>query len=70
LSLVENEKAKPSLGLVNKIEQEFDVPAAFLLWNADFQSRQDDSDLSERYKKLGEQMRELVTTLVRRKMGA
>src|SRR5690348_3394811 len=68
LSLVENEKAKPSLALLQRIQEEFDVPPSFLLWNAHFQSRQLDPDLRERYQKLGEQITELATTLIRRKM--
>jgi transcriptional regulator with XRE-family HTH domain len=68
LSLVENQKATPSLALVEKIEQEFDVPASFLLWNARFHTRQHDPEIADRYRKLGEQITELVTTIIRRKM--
>jgi len=68
LSLVENEKGKPSLTLLEKIQDQFDVPPSFLLWTARFESRSHDPDITERYQKLGEQITELATTLIRRKM--
>jgi transcriptional regulator with XRE-family HTH domain len=70
LSQVENQKAKPSLSLLEKIQKEFDVPPSFLLWNAHFQSQQKDPELSERYRKIGDQITEIATTLIRRKMRA
>lgn len=70
LSLVENGRAKPSLTVLERIQSAFDVPVSFLLWNAQFQSKQQDAEITERYRKLGENMMELATTLIRRKMRA
>jgi transcriptional regulator with XRE-family HTH domain len=70
VSLLENNHATPKLALLTRIESEFDVPAAFILWNSKFESKKNDRDLSERYRKLGEQMTELAITLIRRRRGA
>lgn len=70
LSLLENDKAVPRLSLLRRIEERFDVPAAFIVWNANFQARRTDPELSERYRRLGEQMVELATTLIRRRQRA
>jgi transcriptional regulator with XRE-family HTH domain len=70
LSLLENGKATPRLQLLKQIEEQFDVPASFIVWNAHFTGRQTDPELSERYRRLGEQMTELAITLIRRRHGA
>jgi transcriptional regulator with XRE-family HTH domain len=67
LSLLENNKATPKLALLDRIQDRFDVPASFIVWNAHFQSRKTDPELSERYRRLGEQMTELAITLIKRR---
>ena len=67
LCMLEKSKARPSLVLLQEIEKHFDVPASFLVWNAHFESKRSDPDVSERYRKIGEQLLELATTLIRRK---
>jgi len=71
LSLLENDKATPKLSLLKKIEDQFDVPTSFIVWNTSFQKRKKrDAELSERYRRIGEQMTELVITLIRRRTSA
>jgi transcriptional regulator with XRE-family HTH domain len=70
LSLVENGKSTPGLQLLKRIEENFDVPASFVLWNAHFVARNSDPEMSERYRRLGEQMTELAITLIRRRQGS
>jgi transcriptional regulator with XRE-family HTH domain len=69
LSLLETGKATPRLQLLKQIEDQFDVPASFIVWNAHFAARKNDPELSERYRRLGEQMTELAITLIRRHHG-
>jgi transcriptional regulator with XRE-family HTH domain len=70
VSLLENEKATPKLSLLQRIEDQFDVPRSFILWNSHFETRKNNADLSERYRKLGEQMTELAITLIKRRQSA
>jgi transcriptional regulator with XRE-family HTH domain len=70
LSLLENGKATPRLSLLKRIEACFDVPASFIVWNAHFAGQKSDPEISERYRRLGEQMTELAITLVRRRQLA
>jgi transcriptional regulator with XRE-family HTH domain len=70
LSLLENDKATPKLGLLGRIEKQFDVPPSFVLWNSQFESRKSDTEISERYRRLGEQMAELAITLIKRRQEA
>jgi transcriptional regulator with XRE-family HTH domain len=70
LSLLENSKATPKLTLLQRIETQFNVPTSFIVWNAEFATRTTDSDLTERYRRLGEQMTELAITLIKRRQRA
>jgi transcriptional regulator with XRE-family HTH domain len=70
VSLLENDKATPKLSLLRRIEQEFDVPSSFIVWNARFQTHHPNPDLSERYRRIGEQMTELAITLIKRRQEA
>ena len=70
LSLLENGKATPRLSLLNRIEACFDVPASFIVWNAHFAAQKGDPDISDRYRRLGEQMTELAITLIKRRQIA
>jgi transcriptional regulator with XRE-family HTH domain len=70
ISLIENDKATPKLALLKRIEEQFDVPTSFIVWNAHFKTRKTDPDLSERYRRLGEQMTELAITLIKRRQLA
>lgn len=67
LSLLENNKATPTLALLKRIEDRFGVPTSFIVWNEHFATRTTDPDLSDRYRLLGEQMTELAITLIRRR---
>lgn len=67
LSLLENDKATPKLALLKRIEQRFEVPTSFIVWNAKFETRKNDPELSDRYRRIGEQMTELAITLIKRR---
>src|SRR5882724_4792647 len=70
LSLLENGKATPKLSLLKRIEGQFDVPTSFIVWNSEFQTLRTELDLTERYRRLGEQMTELAITLIKRRQQA
>jgi transcriptional regulator with XRE-family HTH domain len=59
LSLLENNRAEPSLGLIRRISDEFDVPASFLLWEENAQSEGADSEVAERLQRLRDLIHEL-----------
>ena len=70
MSLLENSKATPKLALLQRIELEFDVPTSFIVWNARFQTQHSDPALSERYRRIGEDMTALAITLIKRRQEA
>jgi len=59
LSLLENNKAEPSVMLLKKISRTFGVPASFLLWEDGMPSEGETPEVSEKY----EHIRNLVHEL-------
>ncbi len=52
LSLLENNKAEPSLDLLKRISKEFGVPASFLLWEENMPEVGSTPQMSETYIKI------------------
>ncbi len=59
LSLLENNKAEPSLGLLNRISETFRVPAAFLLWEEAMPLEGETPEVSEKYERIRNLVHEL-----------
>jgi len=59
LSLLENNKAEPSLALLNKMSETFRVPAAFLLWEEAMPLEGETPEISEKYERIRNLVHEL-----------
>jgi len=59
LSLLENNKSEPSLSLLKKISEEFNVPISFLLVEGTVDFKSDKPEVDAIYKHLQELMHEL-----------
>jgi transcriptional regulator with XRE-family HTH domain len=59
LSLLENNKAEPSVALLRKVAEEFQVPASFLLWEENASTESSDPEINARYEKLRQLIHEL-----------
>jgi transcriptional regulator with XRE-family HTH domain len=59
LSLIENNKAEPSLGLLKRIAAEFGVPASFLLWEDTMPEEAENEEVTARYSSMKSLIRQL-----------
>lgn len=59
LSLLENNKAQPSVTLLKKISEVFCVPVAFLLWEEAMPLESDTPEVSEKYERIRKLVHEL-----------
>lgn len=68
LSLLENNKAEPSLTLLKKISDIFCVPVAFLLWEETMPVEGETAEVSERYERIRALVYELQRLRIARAM--
>lgn len=61
LSLLENNKSEPSLTLLKRISQEFNVPASFLLWEENMPTEGNTPEISAAYNEIRSLMHEIHT---------
>jgi transcriptional regulator with XRE-family HTH domain len=59
LSLLENNKAEPSIALLKKISEVFGVPAGFLVWEYAGVSENKNPEITAKYQKVVELIHEL-----------
>lgn len=59
LSLLENNKAEPSMALLKKISEVFCVPVAFLLWEEAMPLESETPEVSEKYERIRKLVHEL-----------
>jgi len=59
LSLLENNKAEPSVTLLRRIADTFGVPASFLLWEDAMPSEGDTPEITEKYQRIRSLVHEL-----------
>ncbi len=59
LSLLENNKAEPSLGLLRKLSNVFGVPAGFLLWEETMPVEGETLGINEKYARIRKLVHEL-----------
>ena len=52
LSMLENNKAEPSIDLLKRIADEFGVPASFLLWEENMPKEGQTPEITERYQRI------------------
>lgn len=52
LSLLENNKAEPSMGLLKKISETFGVPASFLFWEDAMSLEGETPEVTEKYNRI------------------
>ena len=69
LSLLENNKAEPSLSLLRRVADEFDIPASFLLWEEHASEESSNPEVSERYARLRQLVHELQQMRIDRKQN-
>ncbi len=67
LSLLENNKAEPSVTLLRKVAEVFQVPASFLLWEEHASTESADPEINERYAKLQQLIHELQQLRIKNK---
>jgi len=68
LSLLENNKAEPSMALLKKISEVFCVPAAFLLWEEAMPLESETPEVSEKYERMRNLVHELQQLRIARAM--
>lgn len=66
LSLLENNKAEPSMSLLKKISEVFCVPVAFLLWEEAMPLESETPEISEKYERIRSLVHELQRLRVAR----
>ena len=59
LSLLENNKAEPSIGLVKRISELFGVPASYILWEESMPELGATEEITAKYARIREESREL-----------
>lgn len=59
LSLLENNKAEPSVTLLKKISSTFGIPASFLLWEESMPNEGETPEVTEKYKHIRKLVHEL-----------
>ena len=59
LSLLENNKAEPSISLLKKISETFGVPPSFLFWEDAIPSEGETQEITEKYKHIRNLVHEL-----------
>jgi len=59
LSLLENNKAEPSIALLRKISERFGVPASFLFWEDVMPLEGQTPEVTEKYKRIRSLVHEL-----------
>ncbi|MDD5065100.1 MAG: helix-turn-helix transcriptional regulator [Phycisphaerae bacterium] len=59
LSLLENNKAEPSIALLKKISKNFGVPAGFLFWEDAMPSEGEKPEVTEKYERIRSLVHEL-----------
>lgn len=69
LSLLENNKAEPSMSLLKKISEVFCVPAAFLLWEEAMPLESETAEISEKYERIRSLVHELQRLRIARAVG-
>jgi transcriptional regulator with XRE-family HTH domain len=68
LSLLENNKAEPSLALLKKVSEVFCVPMAFLLWEETMPLEGETPEVTERYERIRSLVHELQRLRIARAM--
>lgn len=68
LSLIENNKAEPSLTLLKKISEVFCVPVAFLLWEETMPAEGETPEVTEKYERIRGLVHELQRLRIARAM--
>ena len=69
LSLLENNKADPSVELIRRISEVFGVPANFLLWEDAMPSEGHTSEVSAKYNQIKSLIHELQQLRISRQLG-
>ena len=69
LSLLENNKAEPSMALLKKISEVFCVPVAFLLWEEAMPLESETPEVSEKYERIRNLVHELQRFRITRAVG-
>ena len=59
LSLLENNKAEPSMALLKKISETFGIPASFLFWEDAMPVEGETPEVTEKYKRIRSLVHEL-----------
>jgi len=59
LSLLENNKAEPSMGLLRRISEAFCVPVAFLVWEDAMPLEGETTEVTEKYERIRNLVHEL-----------
>jgi len=67
LSLLENNKAEPSIGLLKKISETFGVPASFLFWEDVMPLEGETPEVTEKYKRIRSLVHELQELRISRR---
>ena len=67
LSLLENNKAEPSIALLKKISGTFGVPASFLFWEDVMPSEGETPEVTEKYKRIRSLVYELQELRISRR---
>lgn len=69
LSLLENNKAEPSLSLLRRVSEQFGVPTSFLLWEEHADAKSEDPEVAKRYERLRQLVHELQQMRIDRKQN-
>lgn len=68
LSLLENNKAEPSMGLVKKISELFGVPVSYILWEENMPEVGATEEITEKYTRIRGLMHELQQLRITQKI--
>ncbi|MGD1042416.1 MAG: helix-turn-helix transcriptional regulator [Sedimentisphaerales bacterium] len=70
LSLIENNKAEPSLTLIKKISVTFGVPASFLFWEDNMAAEGNSPQVTELYERIRSLVHELQRLRISRRSAS
>ena len=69
LSLLENNKAEPSMGLVKKISELFGVPVSYILWEENMPEVGATEEITKKYTRIRGLMQELQQLRITQKIN-
>lgn len=69
LSLLENNKAEPSVGLLRKISETFGIPVSFLFWEDAMPTESGNPVISQKYGQIRSLVHELQELRIREKLS-